>query len=500
MSNAAANRDAARHDAKILLHRVGIGRILMVDDEYAPGVGDLLGICEELGSARTAALPHLGRIRPEDPDEVRANAIRDAWDGLDRGQRRELLVKAEEARDVEAEPRADNEVEKSAEAGTDSEPDDEPGADDESRPNDDLAAGDDSRPGDDPATGDDSRDEEDPAAGDDRAASSLDALLADLEGVEFVPLSLSEWEEQQENYLGDGRQAETLVLFDRDFSGEGGDEDEGLKRIQVLQEKKIGFLGLVTHTVALGEEYEAWERLSEKHSLKRHKFVVIAKDRLKAEPPNYHGFLAMVRLTALNDQYGRVKNGAWKIFANSIDEAKSRMDRLSVLDFDRMVFASSRDESVWEPDTLLRIFSILVRREALSRLHASDEFVSEVEKARAISDAPKRVVNELKKEKVSDEALEVQRCEIYDAGSELNQFRVPIDLGDIFCIGPENKLFMLLAQPCDLVVRKDGTRNREKTTSDARPRSRNSSVVRTINGRVADGCLSTRKRRGRPRS
>ena len=41
----------------------------------------------------------------------------------------------------------------------------------------------------------------------------------------------------------------------------------------------------------------------------------------------------------------------------------------------------------------------------------------------------------------------------------MNRFFVPIDLGDIFRIG--SKLFVLLAQPCDLVVRKDGMRNYE---------------------------------------
>ena len=433
----------------------------MVDDEYAPGVADLLGICEELGSALTAALPHLERVQPEDPYDVRTNAIRDAWEALDRGQRRELLARAGEARDAEAEGRADSGREEYSSAAADSEVKENAAAGTDSDPGKDPAGSGENDPGDDQAAGADRGPDEDPTAGDDKAASSLDDLLANLEGLEFVPLSLTEWEEQRENYLGDGRGAETLVLFDRDFRGEGAGEDEGLKHIQKLQEEKVGFVGLVTHTVALGEEYEEWQRLSTKHSLDRDKFVVIAKDRLKAEPPNYHGFLAMVRLTALNDQYGRVKNGAWEIFASSVKEAKSRMKRLSVLDFDRMVFASSRDESVWEPDTLLRVFGILMRREALARLHANDEFVSEVEKARAVSDAPKRIVNGLKQEEGSNEALEMQRFEIYDSGSELNRFRVPIELGDIFCIGPDDKLFMLLAQPCDLVVREEGKRNYE---------------------------------------
>ena len=283
--------------------------------------------------------------------------------------------------------------------------------------------------------------------------SSYDAYLGDT--------TLGEWQERRAGYLGDDRAAETLVLFDRDFSGEGAGNNEGLRQIQDLQREDVGFFGLVSHTVGLGDEYGAWRRLSAEHNLNRDKFVVIAKDRLKADPPDFHGFLAMVRLAALSGRYGRVKNRAWSIFASSVDEARLRMERLSVLDFDRMVFASSRDESVWEPDTLLRVFGILMRREALSRLHTDEDLMAEVETARCVSDAPKRVVDALREDEGSYEALEMQQFEIYDAGGELNRFRVPIELGDIFCFGSADKLFMLLAQSCDLVVREEGKRNQE---------------------------------------
>ena len=142
MNSAADNRETARQDAKRLLDRVGIGRILMVDDEYAAGVGVLLGMCEELGSAHTAELPYLQRVRPEDPDDVRNDAVREAWEALDHKQRRGLLARARKVYAAATGARADGGP------------------------------------------------KEDPAAGDDIAASSLDDVLADLDGLEFVPLSL----------------------------------------------------------------------------------------------------------------------------------------------------------------------------------------------------------------------------------------------------------------------------------------------------------------------
>ena len=53
------------------------------------------------------------------------------------------------------------------------------------------------------------------------------------------------------------------------------------------------------------------------------------------------------------------------------------------------------------------------------------------------------------------------RFEIYDPGEELSRFHAPVDLGDIFHFESNDKTFILLAQPCDLMVRRNGMRNYE---------------------------------------
>ena len=44
-------------------------------------------------------------------------------------------------------------------------------------------------------------------------------------------------------------------------------------------------------------------------------------------------------------------------------------------------------------------------------------------------------------------------------GEELNRFHTPIELGDIFEKEPNGKRYILLVQPCDLMVRSDGKRS-----------------------------------------
>ena len=410
VNSSAEVRANVRKDTKALLDTVGIYRVVIVDDEYAVNVGELLGICSELALADSKRLPHLQEVQFDAPRELWAGQIRQVWETLDHGERRHVLAQARELNAASVE----------GEAG-------------EERPADDY-----------------------------KAAMSLEEVLQGHAGLELVLLSLSEWREQGANLLVDVKAKNTLLFFDRDFSREeAGAENEGLKQIRDVQSKNVGYCGLITHTIPLEDEYEAWIRLSEQHGIAPDKFIIVAKERLNKESPDFYGFLSMLRVAALSGRYARVKSRAWSIFENSLSEARKGMERLSVLDFDRVVFASSRNEGVWEPDTLFRVFGILMRRKARSLLLEDDEIADAVEAARSVSAAPERITRALEAHKDSNEALRIQRFEIYDAGNELNVFHAPIDLGDIFEFGLSEKHYILLAQPCDLIVRKNGMRNHE---------------------------------------
>ena len=188
------------------------------------------------------------------------------------------------------------------------------------------------------------------------AARSLEDLLASMSDCEYMTLSLQQWRSRMDQILADERAATTMVLFDRDFHREeNGSEHEGIELVRQAQTTAIGFCGLISHTVLLQAEYQAWKQLSEEHGLERDKFIVISKERLTNDQRDFYGFLGMLRLVALNERYGTIRTSLWKIFKESIDKTRESMDQLSVLDFDRMIFESSRVEGVWEPETLFRV-------------------------------------------------------------------------------------------------------------------------------------------------
>ena len=411
----AAVLERVRSDAATLLKSVDVSRVVVVDDEYANGVEQLLGICSEATSAEAGELPHLVGIDFGAPYEVWAARVRSAWEGLDRPAQRELLAAARRLESGSGGPVVDAES---------------------------LAA---------------------ERVGDDLAAESLKRVLGSLGRVcEFVTLSLGDWEERCEAMLADEQAQRTLFFFDRGYGDErAGTDEKGLELIRDAQERGARYCGLITHTVPVDGEYEAWRSMAGEHGLEPNGFVVVSKGRLNGEPPDYYGFLGMLRVTALSGRYAEVRSMAWDIFEGSVEEAKSAMEDLSVVDFDRIVFASSRGEGVWEADTLFRVFGVLMGRAAGRRLHADATVSEAVATTRRVSAMPDGVAGALGKQGQSAAALQMQRYEIYDASPELNAWHAPLGLGDIFRVDAEDKDYILLAQPCDLVVRSKGVRNRD---------------------------------------
>ena len=417
MVNTRTAGESVRKDAGRLLGALRVSRIIVVDDAYAEtlvGVEDLLGLLGELGTERASKLPYLDDINFGADSEIVNDLVREKCGGLDGTQRQRLL---EEARRT-------------------------------------VGAGASPAPGD-----------EEPDVGervDARAANSLEEILDQLPHCEYITLSLGQWKERSKKLLVDEEATTTVLLFDRDFGREmEGADDEGFSLIRDVQRTNVGYCGLLSHTVPLGSETDAWSRLAAQHNLDRDRFVVISKERLTGDPPDFYGFLRILRFVALSGRYAIVKKRAWSIFEESMAEAKATVERLSVFDFDRIVFESSRQEGVWEPETLFRVFGILMRRAARSGLYLTSDISEAVAEARRISLIPEKIAPALGKERASAEAHKIQRFESYESDKELNRCHIPIELGDIFEDTLSHQRYILLAQPCDLMVRGTGKRSYE---------------------------------------
>lgn len=286
--------------------------------------------------------------------------------------------------------------------------------------------------------------------------SVLDRLIQAIPeeaSVNVFRLSNSEWQTSAENILNPTT-GETLLLVDRDFAREGKSENHGLTLISGLVESNPESVhcALLSHTIAPGDELDRWNALADEHSIPQHKFVVISKTRLADEQSDLDGFLNLMRLSILCGPLKDLRDKVRDHFASALDTTRSDLEAWSVFDFDEAIFGSSRKEGIWEGETLLRVMTTFMTRAAKEGVLGDSEVRNTINLARqassvAISDGlhPWKRVGQM--------ALEYQKSELYLNDSDINTHNLPIEAGDIFDRGDDSEAYILLAQPCDLMVR-----------------------------------------------
>lgn len=286
--------------------------------------------------------------------------------------------------------------------------------------------------------------------------------LADiLDAVGACPVrrfTWTEWRAQQAQQLAskfDGKF--TLLLIDQDFRKEGGDGRGGIEILRNLQagvaDKDAATLrcALLTNTKEPGEEHGSCVEFAAAEKLTPSRFMLISKTRLNDD--QLAGFVLMVRLAILNPLCETLRTHAAGVYETALAEAKKQLGDVTIYDFERIVFASSRKEGVWEPDTLFRILGLFLRKES-RRLAAQPD-----SQLRPLADQLRLLAGStsLDPKQEKSKATEIRRLELYEDGDYLNKHFTPIDLGDVFEVvrpdGSSGKRFMLVAQPCEMMVR-----------------------------------------------
>ena len=275
----------------------------------------------------------------------------------------------------------------------------------------------------------------------------------------LTSLSPSQWESQKEQILQESTSRRTLFLFDQDLSGAGGGNDGGIRIIASLLARSDTanlLCGLLTHTVSPETQFQRWEQLSEEHSISKDRFLVIPKLHLSQEPIL---FAQILKFTALLPDFSALKSETKEIIAKAATVAANRVENINIYDLDHIVFRVSADEGLWEPDMLFRLHALFHRLEARRLAYGSDSLESIAAKLRAVSEIPTHSGSFAP----PSSAWALQQEELYELADHVNSHHLPLEVGDIFeRVGAKSsKQFILLAQPCDLMVRNNGKRQPE---------------------------------------
>jgi hypothetical protein len=284
----------------------------------------------------------------------------------------------------------------------------------------------------------------------------LDRILGDVKP-EF--LSLTQWRDRKAELIGAAKQGATLFLFDQDMTENDGLPNEGMNIIADLLKNhcKEGpvYFGLFSNTVGANEEYKCHLGFVEEFGLQAmgDRFAVISKKGLDSQPRD---LACRLKRVAISPRCSELKNGIFSAIGNAVEDAKKKVEGLHIYDFEQIVFQSSYNEGVWEVDTLLRLFSAFFRDSARAKAAADPGIRKAAEDVRKVVSFPYRP-DDAPEAKVR----EVARLEMYETSDYLRTHRIPIDVGDIFKKTEGKALYMLLEQPCDLMVR-GGEKNKGK--------------------------------------
>ena len=279
----------------------------------------------------------------------------------------------------------------------------------------------------------------------------------------------SEWKDKRSKLLDIGSSdGKVLCIFDQElkFSFEHGlrDGTTGIELMQELiaEEYSHVICGILSYLIQKEGEFEWWLEFSAKHNLKPHQFIPISKSRLRKPVKFAEGLLMMT----MNQLYHEIKVGLLEQLKNVAEKAGNNLDNLNVISFDQIVMKSSQREGVPEIETLARLLRIKENDQWLQDLSSQrqekiDDMLAEAREIRKIADELP-----LPTEVTKNEIYALRHQELYLEGSILNHAMLPTQNGDIYEL--DGKQYILLAQPCDLMVRASGYREERENQEEER--------------------------------
>ncbi|MBP9151020.1 MAG: hypothetical protein KBF73_01925 [Flavobacteriales bacterium] len=252
-----------------------------------------------------------------------------------------------------------------------------------------------------------------------------------------------------------------LCLFDQDlskcigFGAEGGTSGIGLLKEVVSLAQQHVVPGILSHNINVTgsiTEIEYWRSSATNEGLSLSSFLPISKKRL-AQPEE---FASQLKVALVNQLSETIKEALITVYFDAVEEARRQVKDFDVYNFNHIVMHSSFIEGVSEMDTFVRVVDIIVQKKADDLSIASDYRTGVqilLNQMRSIN-----AVDIGSADAIVDDSVrnQLRHDELYVSGDVLNKSHAPLQCGDIFQIGTE--WYILLAQPCDLMVRSSGDR------------------------------------------
>jgi len=287
------------------------------------------------------------------------------------------------------------------------------------------------------------------------------AALRTAFGPTLKSYGLIDWRNTGEAVYGQADE-KTLFLIDKNYDREDPNYN-GLLLLEKLVNQSQGYCVLLTHQCTPAEQQEKRAQFATDQKLLPFQFAVLSK-QLTGEEDITVRFSRAIYDAFSQCLTGRLATSLMTALQQQATETLRALSSQSVYDIDKAVFENSLVEGASELDVLLRILRIKDRRSVVElakshvtqrQLIAMRQFRAAMADQQAILRAPETNLTLFR---------EWRKDEVYVDATMLNALHLPVACGDLFEVdleGGARKTYVLMAQPCDLNLRGDGTRDTE---------------------------------------
>ncbi len=270
--------------------------------------------------------------------------------------------------------------------------------------------------------------------------------------------SYRSWNNDRESILGSADE-KTLFLVDREFDKEGmGDAGDAIVA-DVTSRAPRAYCIMFTHTVgAEGVDSLRFAIAANENPLEAHQFGVMSKRGLGYGVSDITPHFSRSFRTALLCRFCyEVASNISQVMNIAALEAARKMAGFSVETIDTAIFENSLGEGASEFDVVERILAVSQRLASQQSLATNGEAFQRLKRIRDVRAVSTHDLNG--QVGVSEPQLHRWRiAEVLDEENYINALHSPLRCGDVFEHVRSGKRYVLLAQPCDLLVRgKEGS-------------------------------------------
>ncbi len=272
--------------------------------------------------------------------------------------------------------------------------------------------------------------------------------------------SLREWSTSSSGISNLASYAEdTLFLIDREFNQEYGGlgGTDGIELLAEIVNRTPACFLLLNHTFAETGQEDLSGSIAVSKNIKTHRFGVLSKRQNQKLSMDVR-FACAVRAVMTHKFSGETAFFISETIRNSAEATAKALTARSFPELEQALFVNATKEGVFEYDAILRIFEIK-QTHALNLAIKDSKMQIQLRAARKFREEITRS-GLPKPESDMSYFKNLRRQEIYLEGEGLNKLHAPLCCGDVF-EGDDHNKYLFLAQPCDLMVRKNSKRDAE---------------------------------------